>query len=60
MKSTTYTIVSLITYWGCYYLMELDVSSLIFGCIMIVFAIAYSVISLFLVYRYAQKTFKLR
>ena len=60
MKSTTYTIVSLITYWGCYYLMELDVSSLIFGSIMIVFAIAYSVISLFLVYRYAPKTFKLR
>ena len=60
MKSTTYTIVSIATYWLCYYISDLKVSSFTFGIIMIVFAIVYSLISLFLVYRYAPKTFKLR
>ena len=60
MKSTTYTIASLVTYWLCYYISDLKVSSLTFGIIMILFAIIYSLVSLFLVYRYAPKTFKLR
>ena len=60
MKSTTYTIVSIATYWLCYYISDLKVSSFTFGIIMIIFAIVYSLISLFLVYRYAPKTFKLR
>ena len=60
MKSTTYTIASLVTYWLCYYISDLKVSSLTFGIIMILFAVIYSLVSLFLVYRYAPKTFKLR
>ena len=60
MKSTTYTIASLVTYWLCYYISDLKVSSFAFGIIMILFAIIYSLVSLFLVYRYAPKTFKLR
>lgn len=60
MKSTTYTIVSIATYWLCYYISDLKVSSFTFGIIMIIFAIVYSLISLFLVYIYAPKTFKLR
>ena len=60
MKSTTYTIVSLLTYWGCYYISRIEVSTMIFGSIMILFAVIYSVVSLFLVYHMAPKTFKLR
>ena len=60
MKSTTYTIVSLLTYWGCYYISRIEVSTMIFGSIMILFAVIYAVASLFLVYHMAPKTFKLR
>lgn len=60
MKSTTYTIATLITYWVCYYISDLKVSSFTFGLIMISFAVIYSLISLLLVYKYAPKTFKLR
>ena len=60
MKSTTYTIASLITYWACYYISRIEVSTFIFGIIMIIFVILYSVISLFLIYNYAPKTFKLK
>ena len=60
MKSTTYTIASLITYWACYYISRIEVSTFIFGIIMIIFVILYSIISLFLIYNYAPKTFKLK
>ncbi len=60
MKSTTYTIASLITYWACYYISRIEMSSFIFGLIMIIFVIIYSIISLFLVYNYAKYTFKLK
>ena len=60
MKSTTYTIASLITYWACYYISRIEMSSFIFGIIMIIFVILYSIISLFLVYNYAKYTFKLK
>ena len=60
MKSTTYTIVSLLTYWGCYYISRIEVSTMIFGSIMILFAVIYAVVSLFLVYHMAPRTFKLR
>lgn len=60
MKSVTYTIIGLITYWGCFYLTKLEVSSLVFGFIIIGFAICYSVLSLLLIYKYAPKTFKLK
>ncbi len=60
MKSTTYTIASIITYWGCYYISRIEMSTSIFGIIMIIFVVLYSVISLFLIYNYAPKTFKLK
>ena len=60
MKSTTYTIASLITYWACYYISRIEVSSFIFGIIMIIFVVLYSIISLILIYYYAPKTFKLK
>ncbi len=60
MKSATYNIVSFITYWLCYYISQMQVSTLVFGSLMILFAIVYSFISLFLVYKYAPRTFRLR
>ena len=60
MKSTTYTIASIITYWACYYISKIEVSSFIFGIIMIIFVMLYSIISLILIYYYAPKTFKLK
>ena len=60
MKSSTYTVINIITYWACYYISQMKVTTLVFGSLMILFAIIYSFISLFLVYKYAPKTFKLR
>ena len=60
MKSASFTIASLITYWVCYYISDIEVSLLTFGIIMIAFAIIYSLISLILVYKLAPKTFRLR
>lgn len=60
MKSASFTIASLITYWVCYYISDIEVSSLTFGIIMIAFAIVYSLVSLILVYKLAPKTFRLR
>lgn len=60
MKSASFTIASLITYWVCYYISDIEVSSLTFGIIMIAFAIIYSLVSLILVYKLAPKTFRLR
>ena len=60
MKSTTYTIASIITYWACYYISKIEVSSFIFGIIMIIFVMLYSIIYLILIYYYAPKTFKLK
>ena len=59
-KNTTYTIVSILTYVVCYYMIDLRLPTLSFGLATIIFAIAYSLISLFLVYKFAPKTFKIR
>ncbi len=60
MKSATYNVITIITYWACYYIAQIRVSSFIFGLIMILFAIVYTIISLILVYFHAPKTFRLR
>ncbi len=59
-KNTTYTIVNLLTYIVCYYMIDLRLPTLYFGISMIIFAVAYSIISLILVYKFAPKTFKIR
>lgn len=59
-KNTTYTIVSILTYVVCYYMIDLRLPTLSFGLATIIFAITYSLISLFLVYKFAPKTFKIR
>ena len=60
MKSSTYRVVQAVTYFVCYYMIKLHLPTIPFGIAMIVFCIAYSIISLIIAYRYAPKTFKLR
>ncbi len=60
IKSSTYTIVQSLTYFACYYMIQLHLPTISFGIATIIFSIAYSFISLLLVYHFAPKTFKLR
>ena len=60
MKSGTYRIVLTVTYFVCYLMMRVQMPTLIFGLMTIVFCVAYSVIACVVVYRMAPKTFKLR
>ena len=60
MKSSTYKVVQTITYFVCYYMIQIKLPTWSFGIAISVFCIFYSIISLFIAYRYAPKTFKLR
>ena len=60
VKSASYKLIQTLTYLVCYYMLQLRLPIFSFGITMILFSIAYSFISLFLVYRYAPKTFKIR
>ena len=59
-KNATYTLANVITYIACYYMIDLQLPTLYFGCATILFALIYSFVSLFLVYKLAPKTFKIR
>ncbi|MFV0342094.1 MAG: hypothetical protein ACK5JH_04275 [Anaerocolumna sp.] len=60
MKGAIYTIGNMVTYYICFYAIGKKVSTLIFGVGVTSFCIIYVVIALFLAYRLAPKTFKLR
>ena len=60
MKSSTYKVVQCLTYIISWYMIQIKMPIFGFGIATIVFCIAYSLISLFLAYKYAPKTFKLR
>ena len=60
MKGGTYRVVTLLTYWGCYALMNLRLPIILFGAACIVFCLIYSVLACILVYRFAPQTFRLR
>lgn len=60
LKSSTYKVVQMVTYLVCYYMIQIQVPTLIFGIIVSLFSIIYCLVSLVLVYRLAPKTFKLR
>lgn len=60
MKSSTYKVVQGLTYLVSWYMIQIKMPIFGFGIATIVFCIAYSLISLFLAYKYAPKTFKLR
>lgn len=60
MKSSTYKVVQSITYFGCYYMIQLKLPTVLFGIIMSIFCILYSILSLVIITKYAPRTFKLR
>jgi len=60
MKSSTYKVVQGITYFVCWYMIQIQLPTVSFGIATIGFCILYSLISLILAYKYAPKTFKLR
>ena len=60
MKSSTYKVVQGLTYIVCWYMIQIQMPIFTFGIATIVFCITYCLISLFIAYKYAPKTFKLR
>ena len=60
IKSSTYKVVQGITYFVCWYMIQIQLPTVSFGIATIVFCILYCLISLILAYKYAPKTFKLR
>lgn len=60
IKSSTYTIVSWVTYAICFVFMRIRVNTLVFGILMISFCFIYCIVACILVYQFAHKTFKIR
>ncbi len=60
MKSSTYKVAQALTYFVVYWFIGVKIPTFYFGIAMIIFCIGYSLISLFIAYKYAPKTFKLR
>jgi len=59
-KSTIYGIVNGVTYFICYMCIDLQLPTTMFAGFTIMFTLLYVVVSLFLVYKYAPLTFKLK
>ena len=60
LKSGTYRILLIVTYYICFSLMQLRMPILLFGGMTIIFCVLYSIVASILVYRLAPKTFRLR
>ena len=60
LKSSTYKTVQGITYLVCWFMIQIQLPTLCFGIATIAFCVVYSLVSLYLAYKYAPKTFKLR
>ena len=60
LKSGTYQLVMSATYFVCFFLMRVQMPTLIFGAMCIVFCLLYSIAACILVYRLAPRTFRLR
>ena len=60
LKSATYKTVQSITYIVCYYMLQIELPTIAFGIVTIVFSIVYSIAALILAYILAPKTFKIR
>ncbi len=59
-KSSMYSIVNAITYFICYMCIDMTFPTAIFATIVTIFSLIYILVALFLVYRYAPRTFKLK
>ena len=60
IKSGTYRLVMSVTYFVCFFLMQVRMPTLIFGLMCITFCVLYSIVACVLIYRFAPKTFRLR
>ena len=60
IKNSTYKVVEWLTYFIAYILIGKKIPTFNFGILMSAFCIIYSLISLFIAYKYAPKTFKIR
>lgn len=60
IKSGTYQIVMSGTYLVCFFLMQMEIPTMVFGIMAIVFCVLYCITACILIYRFAPKTFKLR
>ncbi len=60
IKSAAYQIILSVTYLICFYIMQLELPTRVFGAGAIVFCLLYSLVACLLVYRIAPKTFRLR
>ncbi len=60
IKSGMYKIVMTLTYLVCYFLMQIEMPTKVFGLAAIAFCVIYCAAASFLVYRFAPKTFKIR
>ena len=60
VKSGTYQLVMSVTYFVCFFLMQVRMPTLAFGIMCIAFCVLYSIVACVLIYRLAPKTFRLR
>lgn len=60
IKSGMYKVITGLTYMACYMTIQLRMSTLKFGGIMITFSVVYCVVACVLAYRIAPRTFKIR
>lgn len=60
IKSGTFQIINMMTYFACYYICQMQIDIHIFATSILIFSILYIIISLYLVNKYASKTFKIR
>lgn len=60
IKNPTFTFITSLTYIVCYLCINVELPTLVFGTIFILFTVIYSLISLFIAYKYSYKTFMLK
>lgn len=60
LKGGTYRIIMALTYFICYGMIQIEMSTLVFGIMAIVFCVLYCIIASILVYKLAPKTFRIR
>ena len=60
IKNPLFLTICSLTYLVCYFAIKVVIPTIYFGTGLIIFTILYSLISLFLAYEFAPKTFKLR
>lgn len=59
-KSWPYTIATIITYLICYYCIGFQAPTIIFASVIVIFTILYDSIALYLIFKHAPTTFKLK